>query len=288
VRPGSIALAVALATAAVVRRSQLSTAMRIVVVLAVAGLAVSGSGLVELPRAEALLREVTGRLGSLTYVVVGALAFAETGAFLGLVAPGELAVVLGGVSAGHGAVSLPVLVALVWACAFSGDLVSYVLGRRLGRGFLLRHGAAVGISEQRLAQMERLLAAHGGKTIVLGRFVGFVRPLAPFVIGASRVPARTFVPLSALASGVWSATFACLGYAFSESLDELLALVERASLALGLSVVAGIAVAVVVRRRADASGAGGAAGPAADDGGSAAATARGAGACATGRPSASR
>src|SRR5271170_5712853 len=79
-------------------------------------------------------------LGPWTYVLVGVMAFLETGAGIGLVAPGELAVILGGVAAGQGEVELVPLIALVWVCAIGGDTLSYVLGRRLGRGFLLEHG----------------------------------------------------------------------------------------------------------------------------------------------------
>lgn len=245
---GTLALAAVLAAGAVARRDHLTLPVRLAAAVGVVALALSGSGLVALPSAETIVRDAAAGLGSLTYVVVGAFAFAETGAFVGLVAPGELAVVLGGVAAGHGTISLPWLVGVVWACAFAGDLVSYTLGRRLGRGVLLIHGAAFGVTEARLARLERMLAEHGGKTLVLGRFLGFVRPLAPFLVGASGTAARRFVPVSAFASGLWAATFCCLGYVFWASLSDLLAIVERGSLALGV-VVALVAAVVLVRRR---------------------------------------
>ena len=68
------------------------------------------------------------------------LAFLETGAFVGFVAPGETAVIVGGLVAGQGQISLFVLIAIVWACAVAGDVTSFFLGRRLGRDWLLRHG----------------------------------------------------------------------------------------------------------------------------------------------------
>jgi membrane protein DedA with SNARE-associated domain len=214
----------------------------------VAALAASGSGLVELPSAEQIVRTSTGALGELTYLVVGAFALAETGAFVGLVAPGEIVVVLGGVSAGHGTISLPVLIAVVWACALAGDLISYTLGRRFGRSLLLAHGAGLGVTEARVSQVERVLATHTAKTLVLGRFVGIVRPLLPFLAGAARIPARRFVPITALAAGLWSATFCCLGAVFWSSLDDLIRIVERGSVALGALAVAAVLAVMAWRR----------------------------------------
>ncbi|HTU31863.1 MAG TPA: DedA family protein [Solirubrobacteraceae bacterium] len=247
-KSGTLVLAAVLAAGAVLRRRHLTTPVKVFAVLGVAALAVSGTGLVELPSAEQIVRTSTGALGALTYAVVGAFALAETGAFVGLVAPGEIIVVLGGVSAGHGTIALPALIAVVWACAFTGDLISYTLGRRFGRSLLLAHGAGLGVTEARVAQVERVLSAHTAKTLVLGRFVGIIRPLLPFLAGATHVPARRFVPITAGAAGMWAATFCCLGFAFWSSLDELVTVVERGSLALGAVAVAA-AVAVVAWRR---------------------------------------
>ena len=62
------------------------------------------------------------------------MAFLETGAFVGLVAPGETVVIAGGVIAGQGEIQLLPLIGLVWVCAVLGDSTSFYIGRRLGRG----------------------------------------------------------------------------------------------------------------------------------------------------------
>jgi undecaprenyl-diphosphatase len=151
------------------------------------------------------------------------------------------------VSAGHGEISLPVLIAIVWACALTGDLTSFTLGRRLGRGFIVRHGPRVGITEPRLEQAEQFFAAHGGKTIIIGRFLGFVRPLSPFIAGASKMPARRFIPITTIAAGIWAGTFAVLGYLFWQSLDNVIAITERGTFALLVTVVVTIAAIVAFR-----------------------------------------
>ena len=247
-KPGTLLMAAGAAAILVQRRHPLSMAVRIALAVAVGLLVASGTGLVTFPSIEQVVRDATAGLGGLTYVVVGGFAFAESGAFVGLVAPGEVVVVLGGVAAGHGAIALPALIAIVWGCALAGDLTSYGVGRRFGREVLLRRGGAVGITEARLARVERFLDAHGAKTILVGRFIGLVRSLAPFVAGASQMPARRFVPVAVLASGLWAATFSCLGYAFWESMDTLIMLVERGAITLAV-LAAAVALVAQLRRR---------------------------------------
>src|ERR1700722_16510030 len=129
---GPLILAAVVVALLVVRRDHASTAIRCLAALGCVGLVVYGSGLIDPPPLEVMVRDSTRALGAYTYVLVGVLAYLETGAFVGLIAPGELVVILGGVSAGHGQIQLIPLIALVWACALAGDLTSYVLGRRLG------------------------------------------------------------------------------------------------------------------------------------------------------------
>ncbi len=85
---------------------------------------------------------------------------------------------------------------------------------------MLKHGPRVRITHERFEQVEGYFAKHGGKTILVGRFIGLVRALAPFVAGSSGMQYRAFVPYSVLGTGLWAATFSLLGYAFSQSLDE--------------------------------------------------------------------
>ena len=120
-------------------------------------------------------RTSPGASGAWTYLLVGALAFLETGAFVGLVAPGEFTVLLGGAVAGQGDISLPLILAITWLAAFLGDSVSFMLGASLGRGFLVRHGERVRITESGSQQVESYFARYGGRTILIGRFIGLVR-----------------------------------------------------------------------------------------------------------------
>ena len=248
-RPGPLVVAALLAAALAARWRRLPARARICAVTVVVALGVWGSGAVHVPDLETIARDIGGMLGPYTYAVVGLMALLETGAGIGLAAPGELAVVIGGVTAGQGHTDLPLLIAIVWGCALTGDLTSYVLGRRLGRHFLLRHGHLVKLSPARLAQVETFLGRHGGKTIIVGRFIGVVRSLTPFVAGSSRMPVRRFVPATFLASGMWSAVFSLLGYAFWQSFDQAAELAKEGSLALVVLVALIVGVIVLHRRR---------------------------------------
>jgi len=242
-----LVLAAILAGVVVYRRRQLPPALAAVAVVTAAGLLVYGTGLLHPPSAESGIRDLAATLGPYIYALVGLLALLETGAGVGFIVPGEIAVILGGVSAGQGEIELPMLIAVVWCCALAGDLGSFFLARRLGRRFILVHGPKVGVSRSRIAQAERFFAAHGGKTIIAGRFIGFVRPLSPFIAGASNMPARRFIPCTALAAGLWAGTFSVLGYVFSQSLDELLALTGRGTAVLSAALI--VAVTVIVLHR---------------------------------------
>ena len=196
---------------------------------------------------EEIIKDLSEGLGAWTYLLVALLAFLETGAFVGLVAPGEFTVLLGGAVAGQGDISLPLILAITWLAAFLGDSVSFLLGHRLGREFLVRHGERVRITEERLKQVEDYFARHGGKTILVGRFIGLVRALAPFIAGTSNMGYRAFWPYSVLGTGLWAATFILIGYFASQSLDEVAAIVSRGLIWFGVFVGLVVGVVVLIR-----------------------------------------
>ena len=244
--------AVAIAGFLLMRRRRLERWVQALGWVAVAVGAAIGVGLVPLPNLEKLIADVGEALGPWTYLLVGVLAFLETGAFIGLVAPGETTVIVGGVVAGQGEISLFVLIAITWAAAVAGDLASYTLGRRLGRGWLVRHGERVKITEDRLVQVESFFDRYGGATILIGRFIGFVRAVAPFIAGASKMPLRRFLPYDVLGAGAWAATFCTLGFVFWQSFDTLTQYVSRGLFAFGTVVVVVGALVGLVQVRRDA------------------------------------
>ncbi len=230
---GAIALAVFLW----VRRRKLGRLeLGIGVVVAIAA-AVYSTGVIHLPNLERLIADLGQALGPWTYLLVGVMAFLETGAFIGLLAPGETAILVGGVVAGQGQINIFVLIALVWACAVAGDVTSFVLGRRLGREFLVKHGPRFKITEDRLHQVEHFFDRHGGKAVLIGRFVGVIRAVAPFIAGSSGMPLRRFLPYDVIGAGLWGTTFCLLGYVFWQSFGTVADYAGRGALYLGTVIV---------------------------------------------------
>ncbi|MFN8129993.1 MAG: VTT domain-containing protein [Solirubrobacteraceae bacterium] len=236
-KPLWLGIAAVLAALTAWRWRRLSREQRAIGLGLAAAAAAYGSGLIVIPDLKGLIEDIGRSLGPWTYLLVGGLAFLETGAFVGLVAPGETAILVGGVVAGQGEIDVVVLIGIVWICAVAGDVTSYLLGRRLGRQFLVRHGARVKITEPRLEQVERFFARHGGPTILIGRFVGLVRALAPFIAGASKMPFRRFLPYDIIGAGLWGTTFVLLGYVFWRSFDQVAAFASQGAFALATVIV---------------------------------------------------
>jgi membrane protein DedA with SNARE-associated domain/membrane-associated phospholipid phosphatase len=242
--------AVLVAAYVVWRWRRLSLERKGIAILIALALAVYATGVLsQLPDPKDVIEDIAEALGPWTYALVGVMAFLETGAFVGLVAPGETVVIAGGVIAGEGTISLLPLIAIVWICAILGDTTSFYIGRRLGRKFLEKHGPRVKITHERLEQVEGYFDRHGGKTILIGRFIGLVRALAPFIAGSSGLSYRRFIPYSIIGTGLWATIFCTLGYIFWRSFDRVAHLAGQAIFGLGVTVAVIVGIVVAYRRR---------------------------------------
>jgi membrane protein DedA with SNARE-associated domain/membrane-associated phospholipid phosphatase len=195
-----------------------------------------------------LLENISTTLGRWTYLLVGFFAFAETGAFVGLVVPGETVMMLGGAVAGQGAIDIYLLIAVAWFAAWLGDTTSFFLGRRLGRNFVLDHGPRVGISHERFEKVEDYFGRHGGKTIFVGRFISLVRAFAPFIAGSSGMRYRDFVPYSILGTGLWASAHILVGYFFSRSIETAGKYAAKGAFLLATLIVVVVGIVWLYRR----------------------------------------
>ena len=134
---------------------------------------------------ERLIEDIANGLGQWAYLLVAFMAMAETAAFIGFIAPGEFTIILGGVLAGQGTLSIQLLIGIAWVSCVIGDGIGFYLGRRLGREFALKHGPKVRLTQERFMKVEDFFHKHGGKTVFIGRWIGLIRPLMPFTAGAS-------------------------------------------------------------------------------------------------------
>jgi membrane protein DedA with SNARE-associated domain len=192
------------------------------------------------------LGENVGRYG---YIVIGVITFLETSAFLGLVAPGEAVVVVGGILASRGPLELPTVAGVAIVGAFLGDNVGYWIGRRFGTGFLLRYGKYAFFSPATQERVRRFYEKHGGKTVFLGRFASVVRSFGPVMAGSSRMPYPAFALWSATGCFVWGWTFALIGYFFGESWELIDKYLSRAGLVGFLLGASALALYLYLARR---------------------------------------
>jgi membrane-associated protein len=230
------------------RRSRLAK----IVALAAAGAAALGAAAVlvtvDLPDVPAILAHLTDVLGPWTYALVATLVFMETVAFVGLLMPGELTLAIASAAAAHGDVGLAPILAIVWTAGVLGDVTGFTLGRRYGWSLLARIGPRFGLDAARLRRLDAAVARWGGRALVGGRFVGVVRPFAPFAAGASGMAARRLVRLSVAGVGLWGLSFVLAGYAFTDALGEHV----QAAGGAGLALVAAVAAIWALRRRSRA------------------------------------
>ena len=143
--------------------------------------------------------------------------------FCGTLLEGETVVVIAGFLSHRGYLHPP----LVALAAFTGSLVAdqffFFLGRRQGRGFLLRRTRW----QDGAARAEALLERYGTWIMVGFRFVYGIRTITPFVIGMSRVSAARFAVLNAVGAAAWATAFTAGGYFFGRALEAILGDLRR-------------------------------------------------------------
>lgn len=182
---------------------------------------------------------VLGMDPTAAYVLIALLAFGEAAAFIGLFLPGETVVVLGGVLAAQGRVSLPLLLVIIIIAAITGDAAGYEIGRRWGPRLL-----ATRIMRRRSETVARAAAGMtrwGGPIVFLGRWTGALRACVPALAGMTRMPYRTFTIFNVLGGVSWAVAFTLLGYAASASYERVEAASGTASTVLlgaGAAVIA--------------------------------------------------
>ena len=169
----------------------------------------------------------------------------EASIFLGLVVPGETMVLLGGVSAEHGRVSLAAVIALAVAGALVGDQVGFFVGRRFGPRLLRR----LPEDSRRAQQMSAALGyvrRRGPVAVTLGRWTASLRSLVPGIAGMSGMRQRSFTSANVVGGLVWATGVALAGYLAGASYKVLENRLGIAANVL-LAVVVGLAALVWLR-----------------------------------------
>ncbi|WP_091193605.1 DedA family protein [Micromonospora narathiwatensis] len=140
----------------------------------------------------------------------------EASTFLGLVVPGEVAVLVGGVLAHEGRLPLWAVAVAAIAGAALGDQVGYLVGRRYGHRLLDRAPRRL-VHPEDVRRGLALIRRRGAFAVVLGRWVAALRALVPGLAGMSGMHHRTFTVANVAGGALWAVTVAVLGYLFGAS-----------------------------------------------------------------------
>lgn len=126
----------------------------------------------------------------------------ECMALIGVIWPGVVLLFSAALLAGQAGMSLWLLALLAWLAAFAGNAGSYLLGTRLQSG--ARSLPLLRSHPQWLAQAEVHLAGYGAASLLIGHFIGPLRPVLPLLAGMLRMPRTRFLAINLLAAGIWS------------------------------------------------------------------------------------
>lgn len=144
-------------------------------------------------------------------ILVALIVFAESGLLIGFFLPGDTLLFGAGLAASQGEISLPWLIFAVVLAAIIGDNVGYSIGRRTGHRIFKKKDGIL-FRQEYMEKAEVFYEKHGGKTIILARFVPIVRTFAPVVAGASKMPRQRFFMFNVIGGVVWGAGMPALGY----------------------------------------------------------------------------
>lgn len=158
------------------------------------------------------LLELVQNYGTWTYAILFAIVFMETGLVVTPFLPGDSLLFAAGALAGAGALDIRLVIVLLIIAAVAGDSLNYAIGRRVGPRVF--HQGNRFLKQEYLQRTHDFYERHGGKTIVLARFVPFVRTFAPFVAGIGRMHYAKFIAYNVGGGVLWVCLFGLLGYFF--------------------------------------------------------------------------
>ncbi len=151
--------------------------------------------------------------GTITYIILFAIIFCETGLVILPFLPGDSLLFILGAFAAKGDLNLSLLLVLLSVAAILGNIVNYAVGRVLAQR-ILNQQAIPFIKKKHLEQTASFYAKHGAKTIIITRFVPIVRTIAPFMAGVGSMPYRTFINYNIIGGLLWVVVGTVSGFLF--------------------------------------------------------------------------
>jgi membrane-associated protein len=159
------------------------------------------------------LTEIVAQYGLLTYALLFGIVFAETGLVVTPFLPGDSLLFAAGAIAALGSLNVWLLTGLLIIAAILGDTVNYWIGHYFGRK-IVDNPKIKFINQEHIDKTEQFYKKHGGKTIILARFVPIVRTFAPFVAGVGTMDYKKFITYNVVGGVIWVVIFTLAGYYF--------------------------------------------------------------------------
>ena len=154
------------------------------------------------------------------YAVLVAIVFTETGLLVGFFLPGDSLLITAGLVAAAGGLDVWLLTGLLSVAAIVGDSVGYAIGYRTGPRIFTREDSRW-FSRTHLVRTREFYERHGGKTIVLARFIPIIRTFAPVVAGVGRMDYQRFLAYNVLGGIGWVASLTWAGYLLGQTIPDI-------------------------------------------------------------------
>lgn len=159
------------------------------------------------------LNLIVQQYGILTYVILFAIIFFETGLVVTPFLPGDSVLFAAGAIAAISSLNIFTLLIIIYLAAVLGDTVNYHIGKKIGAKILEKKDIRF-INKEYLKKAQDFYEKHGSMTIVIARFIPIIRTFAPFVAGIGEMKYKKFIPYNMIGGALWVSLFLCGGYFF--------------------------------------------------------------------------
>jgi membrane protein DedA with SNARE-associated domain len=197
-----------------------------------------------------VLHSLEPTLNQFGYLAVGGVVLIED---FGVPVPGETVLILGAVYAGTGRLNVVLVALLGYAGAVLGDNIGFAIGHFGGRRLVERYGRYVFLTPERLDKTTRFFERHGGKIIIVARFIEGLRQANGIIAGTTGMHWRRFLIFNAIGAALWVALWTSVGYFSGNHIDTIYNGATRydtyLAIAIGALLLAYIARRVVRARR---------------------------------------
>lgn len=160
------------------------------------------------------LFEIVAEYSTWTYLILFIIVFCETGLVVTPFLPGDSLLFAAGTIAGGGSLHIGVLMLVLFVAAFIGDNTNYFIGKFIGPAVFEKNYRL--LKKEYLYKTHNFYEKHGGKTIVIARFIPIIRTFAPFIAGVGTMKYQRFISFSILGNLLWILIFSLAGYFFGQ------------------------------------------------------------------------